>query len=485
MFRILEQKVDDLHVDGMTTAPGLKDFILSKKRTAQFYGNIDDSSDLVSNFIAKSIEQDTIDELEDRYQISLWKFLYAERRFFTHMHKRRYTSHNFTYEELIRIGGWMLLYFEKALENIDCVVMQNPASSWAMAASIVAEHKGIPVRAIRSLAHPNDRAIWGDGAYEKWENVNALFEVYSNNKDVPNDVLELSKKFIIDFRSNTSQPPWIEQKDTQGSLSRVINAGKIKKLLRRIVKNKSLKSNSVAVSPTTFFKQLVLFKFYKKYTWLRAKSLFQSPKKGERYAFFALHLEPEAALSVNGQHCLNQLALIEKIARQLPAGCRLYIKEHPTMVGWRSHNFYRSINKIPNVRNIDPRYTSIKLVEDAHCILTVNGTVGWEATLRQKPVVTFGYSFYNELPGVQNCADLENIGNVVSMSVRRISTDEELAQFLSALFVCSFDLSYEYHWMVNDDKYERIYDMSEETQKVADALLKSFEDMQPIKVAGA
>ena len=48
---------------------------------------------------------------------------------------------------------------------------------------------------------------------------------------------------------------------------------------------------------------------------------------------------PEAALLINGNKCLNQYALIEKIAYQLPMNYTLVVKEHPTMVGWRSRGF--------------------------------------------------------------------------------------------------------------------------------------------------
>ena len=69
--------------------------------------------------------------------------------------------------------------------------------------------------------------------------------------------------------------------------------------------------------------------------------------KNEKYFYYPLHMEPEANLMINGTRGLNQIALIQKIAIQLPFEYKLYIKEHPTMVGWRLKSDYYKISKIP------------------------------------------------------------------------------------------------------------------------------------------
>ena len=58
-----------------------------------------------------------------------------------------------------------------------------------------------------------------------------------------------------------------------------------------------------------------------------------------------MHLEPEASLMISGKRAINQMSLIQRLATQLPAKAKLYVKEHPTMVGWRIKKFYEILKK--------------------------------------------------------------------------------------------------------------------------------------------
>ena len=48
---------------------------------------------------------------------------------------------------------------------------------------------------------------------------------------------------------------------------------------------------------------------------------------------------------INGIRGLNQISLIQRLAMQLPFDMKLYVKEHPTMVGWRLIEDYKLLQK--------------------------------------------------------------------------------------------------------------------------------------------
>ena len=75
------------------------------------------------------------------------------------------------------------------------------------------------------------------------------------------------------------------------------------------------------------------------------------------------------------------------------------VKEHPS-----SANDYRHLHELnSNIRFYNQTNTQT-LIEGADCILTINSSVGFEALLLNKPVITLGQAFY-ALPGLVSAAN--------------------------------------------------------------------------------
>jgi hypothetical protein len=128
------------------------------------------------------------------------------------------------------------------------------------------------------------------------------------------------------------------------------------------------------------------------------QGLFDQPVPGERFVLFPLHFQPEATTLVLAPYYMNQVALIEDIAKSLPVGYRLYVKEHRVSRGRWPLSFYRAIRRIPAVRLLGPSQDGATLVRSAAAVAVITGTMGWEALLLDKPVITFGKVFYNRYP---------------------------------------------------------------------------------------
>ena len=131
------------------------------------------------------------------------------------------------------------------------------------------------------------------------------------------------------------------------------------------------------------------------------------PDYSQPYIFFPLHYQPEQTTSPFGEYSVYQYLPIEMLARSLPAGWLIYVKEHyvtfsPFHGGLKKRNreYYERLSKIPNVRLIKSEVQSAELIDHSQAVATIAGSPGYEALLRGKPTMAFGSAWYNGCDGV-------------------------------------------------------------------------------------
>lgn len=148
----------------------------------------------------------------------------------------------------------------------------------------------------------------------------------------------------------------------------------------------------------------------KLYSWYRLQEMKKVYKKhsikmdpNQKYIFYAIHFEPEAATGVVVD-LQNQLTIIQILSQCLPEGWLLYVKDHPHQYNinntldhyyltniqfFKDAGFYEELLKFTNVRLIDLNTPSEDLIK--HCIATstINGSIILESILCQKPCITF------------------------------------------------------------------------------------------------
>jgi hypothetical protein len=124
-----------------------------------------------------------------------------------------------------------------------------------------------------------------------------------------------------------------------------------------------------------------------------------------------VHVQPEATTSAQAPFFAKQEYLIENLAIALPARYLLYVKEHPADVGRRGESFYGRFKYYPNVRLVDPSVNSKALIERCAGIITITGTVGFEAMFMEagKPIIIFGDTFYDFHPSVTKVRDFTRL----------------------------------------------------------------------------
>ena len=119
-----------------------------------------------------------------------------------------------------------------------------------------------------------------------------------------------------------------------------------------------------------------------------------------KYIYFALHYQPELSTSPLAGEYVNQLLIIDILSKSLPNNYYLYVKEHPRISYNRNRNFYKKIKSYQNIILCKPELNTYDLIDNSIAVATATGSVGWEAFLRKKPVLMFGYRFYQYAPNV-------------------------------------------------------------------------------------
>ena len=153
------------------------------------------------------------------------------------------------------------------------------------------------------------------------------------------------------------------------------------------------------------------------------------------YVFFPLHTEPEVTLLVYSRPILNQVEVLRSVCLSVPVGMTVVVKEHPASVGKRPLAYYRRILELPNACLADPALPSRALIEGSALVATIAGSIGWEALVRRRPVLTFGATPYGYLPETmtRRAGAWDRLGQDVSDLLRHHRHDEDaLVHFVAA-----------------------------------------------------
>ena len=153
----------------------------------------------------------------------------------------------------------------------------------------------------------------------------------------------------------------------------------------------------------------------------------------EQFIFFPLHYQPEANTIPWGNIYSDQLYAITEISKALPDDYILYVKEHPTYWKlnhienfslYRSEAFYTKIAKLKNVRLISYKIPSYRIIDKAQCVITISGTIAWEAFYKSVPCIVLGDIYYKEFP-TSISPDLynHNLADTINDALSKIGND--------------------------------------------------------------
>lgn len=249
----------------------------------------------------------------------------------------------------------------------------------------------------------------------------------NKNRKLSKEEREKAMQFVKSFRQNVDKIPFIA-----GLFSKPrITTKKIRFFLdrahiSRFVEKGKYPYMSVSKGSYRYLLRIIRTRVAERY--------YSKFDPSENYVFYPLHDPLDANLLVRAHPYINQLFVIENISRSLPAGYKLYTKEHPGNAGVIPLGELKKITKLPNVSLLSPYENSLKMIQNSACVITINSTVGWEAMLLKKPVINLGRAFYEVSGLTYPLRDLYKLPETIKVALRANTVKEEtLLRFVSAI----------------------------------------------------
>jgi hypothetical protein len=364
---------------------------LAHKNLSPIYSEIDFYSISQNSRQATTIDFEWLDEMLQNFTI--WEIIASDSR-----HNK-----DWNYSELIQYCFLTLRKIQQEFESYkpELVIMDDKSCIPSYALWLVAKKMNIPIIVIGS-ARTDGRVWFSNDEFENSREFEShLRMLYSNEITVDN--LTEVKLYLDNIKSYTSQT--YKGRNVPSSIIQLIHS-KIKKIFYLMYLNYRFPKNRVTYN--NFIKHLskkALILMRRNY---QAK-FFNKCLPTEDFMLFTLHVQPEASTDVLAPYYVNQLALVQQIALTLPVKMRLVVKEHIPAFGSRKTNFYKQLMDIPNVWLLDRKFKNTDLLNSSKAIITISGTVAWEAWCVGKPVALFGNTRFDNLAGVRKLTSIYDL----------------------------------------------------------------------------
>jgi hypothetical protein len=169
--------------------------------------------------------------------------------------------------------------------------------------------------------------------------------------------------------------------------------------------------------------------------WLRARAarpFYDHLQRSRPFVYFPLHVTDDYKITRIIPHCRDQVSLVEQVADALPVGYDLVLKEHPMSIGRNSISLLRRLRRRPNVRLVQPYTNTHQLIRESAAVAVISSTVGLEALLYEKPVLTLGDPFFAGFGVTLDVDSFAEIAVRVPELLRFRPDPQRIRQFLHA-----------------------------------------------------
>ena len=139
----------------------------------------------------------------------------------------------------------------------------------------------------------------------------------------------------------------------------------------------------------------------------------------EKNIVFFMHYQPERTTLPDAFGYSQQLRALHQLIAATNGKCKLLVKEHPSTFlmdcRWKERNiyWYKKLASYPQVQFVPMQVDPYELIDACWFVATIAGSSGFEAILRQKPIVVFSpssfqvldhpkFHFYRDLHGLRN-----------------------------------------------------------------------------------
>jgi hypothetical protein len=366
-----------------------------------------------------------LEGIEKKYKINLWALVFSDPVFY-----KFNKFYNFNDNEILFLLQQECKFFENILDEInpDFLSIFTTTMHFQELLSEICRSRNIkllilsPIRLAGRLTI-SEESIMIDNMDEKFtksENTsyqqNEIMDFHKNTDQTKRVVSYISKAFEEHklLRYNAIAKFFLSQRNKNYRF-RYYNFGKSR-------------SNVLKVKISNYFNKKIRNNFINKHL---TKEITSSSK----YIYFPLHTEPERVILLNAPFYTNQISVIENIAKSIPVGYKLLVKEHPAMkiLGWRSIFEYKQILRIPNVELLHPSVEHEIVIKKSDLIITIAGSSGLEAAFYGKPAIAFTKQFYSCLPSVTVLEKINDLPKTIAQSLKKKVDTCDLSKFIDVI----------------------------------------------------
>jgi len=379
------------------------------------------------------IDIDYLESFEKKYSINLWKFAINERLFY------KYNSfHKFTKNEILSILEQECKLFENILSEVNpnYVIMQDSGLHHGNLFSEICKKNGISVIIINI-------SKFGGGCYLS-EKIHTIDKLDSLDKIKPRGRNAEELRALL-AKSSLSISLMNYTNETRKSKFALVKAA-FQVLL--VSSNQNVKTHYSYYGRTKLRVLLTEISYLLK-TKIRGNFLDKFGIKkieDEKFVYLPLHQEPERSLLLDAPFYTNQIETTRNIAKSLPVGYVLYVKEHPTQGrsrGWRPISEYKEIMEIPNVKLIHPSIPSDQLIKKSSLVISVGGTASFEAAFYEKPSIMFADLGYSILPSILRVKSFDELHGAILSALKIKVNLVDVDKYVTALE----DITFDFDWL--------------------------------------
>ena len=418
--------------------------------------------DIHANYKKEQIDMDYLRHLEQELCLPyLWDYIALDRvlMFSQLLREYPYNTPLYTYEEMLRIfqvkARAILAFWER--EKPDALILPNVGGIGAMLLYQLAKKQGVKILHIMPSSM-KDRFVVSE-TYDSFSGTEEIFKkTFSSGERTA--YYQPAKKILQAFRAkpvayNSDLTPERQPVNRWRQLRFLHPKNFLRSLLwfGHLLRTHFTSQERFDYSYIHPWHYLIDHLKRKARNLRGVSDLYDPFYASVPYAFFGLHYEPEVSLLLQAPFITDQIYAVRQLARSLPVGYLLYVKDHPLMVPFRPRSYYQELKKIPNVRLLNPTLSSFDIIKHTRLVSTITGSIIWEGLLLGKPAIAFGHQFYNALSMVKYVREMETLPYLVKEQLENFSyNEEELLHYLAAILADSAVLRFFYLWEQETDE---------------------------------
>ena len=354
------------------------------------------------------------------------------------------------------IPGMLNKFFEGIFTQVApiAVLYETVSNSFAIAAYNCATKHDIPFCSLTPSRIPGRIELSMTGALE--DDV-TIGNIYKNRND--GTITDISRKIAVEYcqKIDQSTPDYMKTNglDQISIFKKYFNADKLKHFYKGW-KYSRLYSDDCELAYQHGNPLKLSFAFLRrainrKLRLSRVLKQYSVDVMDEKFVLYPLHFHPEASSSIWASDYVDELNTVKAIAFRLPASVKLYVKEHPSAVALQPLSFYKQLNSLPNVKLLAPQLPTKEIIRRSAGVVTLTSTVGFEAAVLNKPVITLGNVFYNFFPNVNSVRDYSQLAPAIEWLLKfKPISENDLIDATAAYIEFGMPGAFDFHRSLND-----------------------------------